>query len=102
MDDENEIERAARALVDAVPAPARVIHLDPYPDDVLSDDHRFVVIVPTLESRFHEMARLDSLLGRIRISADVFVADAEEAARRHAVGSILHEATTKGRVVAES
>lgn len=100
MDD--EIERAASALIGAVPAPAKVIHLDPYPDDVQSDDHRFVVIAPTLGSRFQEMARLDSLLSRMRISADVFVADADEAARPHAVGSVMHEAMTKGRVVAES
>lgn len=61
------------------------------------------MIEPDVEDRFDEMARLDRILGRMLIPAEVIVDTEEEVRRRGSVkGLMIHNAMSEGRVVAES
>lgn len=104
-DDNTTIERAAQALIEAVAAPAKVILFGSRArgdgDDL--SDFDFLVIEREVDNRFDEMARLDRILGRLLIPAEVVVATEEEVQRRGSVkGSVIHNAMSEGRVVAES
>jgi predicted nucleotidyltransferase len=104
-DDGATIERAGKALIEAVPAPAKVIlfgsHARGEADDRSAFD--FLVIEQDVEDRFGEMAKLNTILGHMLIPAEVVVASAEEVRRLGAVkGSLIHTAMSEGRVVAES
>lgn len=98
------IERAGDALIAAVASPAKVILFGPHARGAgdPGTDYRFLVITAEVANRFQESARLDKLLGRLRISADVFIVTEEEADRPQAKGSVIHDALTAGRIVAES
>ncbi len=99
------IERAGRALVDAVAPPSKVILFGaPSSDDAGGGaDYKFLVIEQEVGDRFAEMARLGSLLGRLLIAAEVVVVSADQVERAGAVkGTLIHHALSEGRVIAES
>lgn len=105
MVESEEIERAGRALIEATPAPVRVIlfglHIGG--DGEVRGDYEFLVIEGEMGDRFGEMARLGKILGRLLIPARVVVASEEEVRRDGSVqGTTIHEALDHGRVVAES
>ncbi|MGH2831400.1 MAG: nucleotidyltransferase domain-containing protein [Solirubrobacteraceae bacterium] len=105
MASSEQIDRAGRALIEAVPAPAKVILLGSHARGDADDhsDFDFLVIEPAVDNRFDEMVRLDRILGRMLIPADVIVVSEQYAQKWRAVkGSVIHEAMTQGRVIAES
>jgi predicted nucleotidyltransferase len=105
MAENGEIERAGRALIEAVPAPAKVILIGSYVggDGEIRGDHDFLVIEREVEDRLGEMARLSTILGHMSIPAQVVVASEEEVRRDGSVtGSTIHEALKHGRVIGES
>jgi uncharacterized protein len=66
-------------------------------------DFDFLVIEREVNSRFGEMVRLGRILGRLLIPADVVVVSQEHARKWESVkGTMIHEAMSEGRVVAES
>jgi uncharacterized protein len=99
------IERASRALIDAVAVPAKVILFGSRARGDADDrsDFDFLVIEREVQDRFGEMVRLGRILGRLLIPADVVVVSAEHARKWESVsGTMIHEAIAQGRVVAES
>ncbi|HEY7953406.1 MAG TPA: nucleotidyltransferase domain-containing protein [Solirubrobacteraceae bacterium] len=99
------IERAARALIDAAASPARVILFGSRArgDGDDRSDFDFLVIEREVDDRFDEMVRLDRILGRMLIPADVVVISEQYAQKWGSVkGTMIHEAMTQGRIVAES
>jgi uncharacterized protein len=99
------IERAGRALIDAAPAPAKVIlfgsHARGDADD--GSDFDFLVIEETVPDRLAEAVRLRDALGDFNAPVDVIVMDAALAGRRAKVrGTMVHRALREGRVLAES
>ena len=105
MAESEEIERAGRALIEATPAPAKVIlfGLHVGGDGEVRGDYEFLVIEREVNDRFGEMARLGRILGRLLIPAQVVVASEQEVRRGGSVkGTTLHEALIHGRVIAES
>ena len=105
MAESEEIERAGKALIEAKPAPVKVILIGSYVggDGENRGDYDFLVIVADVEDRFAEMARLSTILGHMLIPAEVVVASEEEVQRRGSVkGSLIHTAMSEDRVVAES
>jgi len=99
------IERAGRALIDAAPAPAKVILFGSRARGD-GDDHSdfdFLVIEREVDDRFGEMVRLGRILGRLLIPADVVVASEEHTRKWESVkGTMIHDAMSEGRVIAES
>jgi predicted nucleotidyltransferase len=99
------IERAGRALIEATAAPAKVILFGSRArgDGDDRSDFDFLVIEREVDDRFGEMVRLGRILGRLLIPADVVVASEEHARKWGSVkGTMIHEAMSEGRVVAES
>jgi uncharacterized protein len=102
---EETIERAGRALIDAASAPARVILFGSRArgDANGHSDFDFLVVERDVADRFDEMARLGRVLGRLLIPADVVVVSEEYAAKWASVkGTLIHEATSRGKLIAES
>lgn len=102
---ELRIERAGRALIGAVPGPAKVIlfgsHARGDADD--QSDFDFLVIQRDVDDRFAETARLGRILGRMLIPADVVVVSDELVEKWGSVeGTLVHDALTHGRLLAES
>jgi uncharacterized protein len=102
---EEMIKRAGRVLIDAAPAPARVIlfgsHARGDADD--GSDFDFLVIEPEAKDRLAEAVRLRRALGDFGAPVDVVVVDAALAERRSKVrGTMVDRALREGRVVAES
>jgi predicted nucleotidyltransferase len=99
------IERAGRALIDAAPAPAKVIL---FGSRARGDAHYgsafdFLVIEETVTNRGAEAVRLRDALGDFKAPVDLIVLDAALAARRAKVqGTVVHRALHEGRVLAES
>jgi uncharacterized protein len=103
--DGETIERAGRALIEATAAPARVIVFGSRArgDADERSDFDFLVIEQEVGDRFGEMARLGRVLGRLLIPADVVVVSEQHAQKWAAVsGTMIHEAMSEGRVIAES
>lgn len=103
--DAETIERAGRASIEATTAPAKVIVFGSRARGDADDrsDFDFLVIEEEVEDRFGEMARLGRLLGRLLIPADVVVGSERHARRWGAVkGTMIHDAMSEGRLVAES
>lgn len=99
------IERAGQALIEAVPAPAKVILFGSRArgDGDDRSDYDFLVIECDVDDRFNEMVRLDRILGRMLIPAEVIVATEEEVRMMESVkGSLIYRAISEGRVIAES
>lgn len=103
--DEATIERAGRALIEATEGPARVILFGSRArgDGDDRSDFDFLVIKRDGENRFAEMVRLGRILGRLLIPADVIVVSEQHARKWGSVkGTMIHQAMSEGRVVAES
>jgi predicted nucleotidyltransferase len=99
------IERAGRALIEATAAPAKVILFGSRARGDSDDrsDFDFLVIEREVDDRFGEMVRLGRILGRLLIPADVVVVSEQHAQKWGSVkGTMIHEAMSEGRVVAES
>lgn len=99
------IERAGRALIDAAPAPAKVILFGSRArgDAGEGSDFDFLVIEEEVENRLTEAVRLRRALGDFKAPVDVIVMDAALAERRAKVrGTMVHRALREGRVLAES
>lgn len=105
MAENEEIERAGRALIEAVPAPAKVILIGSYigGDGEIRGESDFLVIEREVADRLGEKARLGKILGGLSIPVHVVVASEEEVRRDGSVvGTRIHEALNHGRVIAES
>jgi len=102
---EATVERAGRALVEATMTPTKVILFGSRARGDADDrsDFDFLVIEHEVNDRFGEMVRLGRILGRLLIPADVVVVSQEHAQKWESVkGTMIHEAMSEGRVVAES
>lgn len=98
------IERAGRALIEAVAAPSKVILFGSQSGGSAGGaDYKFLVVAPEVDDRFGEMARLDALLGRMLIPAEVIVVSAEQIEKTSGVkGTLIYQALNEGQVIAES
>jgi uncharacterized protein len=99
------IERASRALIDAAPAPAKVILFGSQArgDADEGSDFDFLVIEREIDDRLAEAVRLRSALRGLGAPVDVIVMDEALAERRSKVrGTMVDRALREGRVVAES
>lgn len=66
-------------------------------------DLDFLVVEREVDDRFAEAARLMGVVGRLGVPADVVVVSEDYAREWGAVpGSMVHEALTQGRVVANA
>jgi predicted nucleotidyltransferase len=99
------IERAGRALIDAAPAPAKVILFGSHArgDANEGSDFDFLVIEREVENRLTEEVRLRRVLRGFGAPVDVIVMDEALVQRRAKVrGTMVDRALREGRVVAES
>jgi predicted nucleotidyltransferase len=99
------IERAGRALIDAAPAPSKVILFGSHArgDAGAGSDFDFLVIEDQVEDRLTEEVRLRRVLRGFGAPVDVIVLDTALAERRAKVpGTMVHRALREGRVLAES
>lgn len=102
---EDTIDRAGRALIDAAPAPAQVILFGSRVRGDANDrsDFDFLVVERDVADRFAETVRLGRVLGRLLIPADVVVVSERDAEKWAPVkGTLVHEAMSRGTVIAES
>src|ERR1700689_128225 len=103
--DAETIERAGRALIEATAAPAKVIVFGSRARGDADDrsDFDFLVIEQEVGDRFGGRGGLGRVLGRLLIPADVVVVSEQHARKWAAVkGTMIHDAMSQGRVVAES
>jgi predicted nucleotidyltransferase len=99
------IERAGRALIDAAPAPSKVILFGSHArgDANEGSDFDFLVIEREVENRLTEEVRLRRVLRGFGAPVDVIVMDEALVKRRAKVrGTMVDRALREGRVVAES
>jgi predicted nucleotidyltransferase len=99
------IELAGRALIEATEGPTRVVLFGSRARGDSDDrsDFDFLVIRRDVDDRFGEMVRLGRILGRLLIPADVVVVSEQHARKWESVkGTMIHEAMSEGRVIAES
>jgi predicted nucleotidyltransferase len=92
-------------LVGAVAAPAKVIlfgsHARTDADDGSGFD--FLVIEAEVDDGFAETARLNTLLGHLLIPPEVVIVSARQVEKTGVVkGTLIHQALSQGRVLAES
>jgi uncharacterized protein len=102
---EDTIGRAGRALIDAAPAPAKVILFGSRArgDAKARSDFDFLVVERTVADGFAETVRLGRVLGRLLIPADVVVVSEQYAEKWAPVrGTLVHEAMSQGEVIAKS
>lgn len=102
---EKMIERAGRALIDAAPAPAKVILFGSHArgDADEGSDLDFLVIEREVKDRLAEAVRLRRALQGFGAPVDVIVMDEALVKRRAKVkGTMVDCALREGRVVAES
>lgn len=99
------VERAGRLLADAVPPESRVILFGSHSrgDTKADSDFDFLVIEPSVASKAKEMVRLRGALDPLRVAADVVVVPRAYVEEWGDVpGTMLHDALTEGRVLAET
>lgn len=99
------VERAGRLLAQAAPPQSKVILFGSHSrGDAESDsDFDFLVIEPSVASKAKEMVRLRSVLDPLRVAADVVVYPSDYVEEwRDVPGTMLHDALTEGRVLAET
>ncbi len=102
---ETTIKRAGEALAAEAGESARVILFGSQARGEADDgsDVDFLVVEPEVEDRFAESARLMGLVGRMGVPADVVVVSEAHARRWGQVeGTMIHEALTEGRVLADA
>lgn len=99
------VERAGRLLADAAPPESRVILFGSHGrgDAEADSDFDFLVIEPYVASKAEEMVRLRGALDPLRVAADVVVVPRAYVEEWGDVpGTMLHDALTEGRVLAET
>lgn len=99
------IERAGCLLAEAAPPRSRVILFGSQArEHAASDsDFDFLVIEAEVSSRADEMVRLRDALDPLEIAADVVVMSDEQVSEWGAVpGTMVHDALTEGRVLAQT
>jgi predicted nucleotidyltransferase len=99
------IERAGQLLAEAAPPQSKVLLFGPHGrgDAGTDSDFDFLVIEPSVASKAGEMVRLRGVLDSLRVAADVVVVSHDYAEEWGDVpGTMLHEALTEGRVLAET
>jgi len=99
------VDRAGRLLADAVPPESKVILFGSRGrgDATADSDFDFLVIEPSVAGKAKEMVRLRDVLDPLRVAADVVVVTREYVEERGEVpGTMLHDALTEGRVLAET
>ena len=99
------IEQAGRLLADAAPPKSKVILFGSHVrhDASTESDYDFLVVEPSVASKAKEMVRLRSALDPLGIAADVVVVPTAYMNEWADVpGTLLHEALTEGRVLAEA
>jgi predicted nucleotidyltransferase len=99
------VDRAGRLLADAVPPESKVILFGSRGrgDAGVDSDFDFLVIEPSFASKAKEMVRLREALDPLRLAADVIVVTREYVEEWGEVpGTMLHDALTEGRVLAET
>lgn len=102
---EDTIDRAGCALIEAASTPAKVILFGSRARGDASDrsDFDFLVVERNVADRFAETARLGQVLGRLLIAADVVDVSEQYAEKWTPVrGTLVHEAMSRGTVIAES
>jgi predicted nucleotidyltransferase len=102
---EDDIRRAAEILARNAQAPARVILFGSHAGGTAGrhSDLDFLVVEEDVPSRFDEMVRLRDALPPLGVPVDVLVVSESYAADWGDVrGTVLHEALTKGKVLAAS
>jgi predicted nucleotidyltransferase len=99
------VERAGSLLADAAPPESRVILFGSHgrgeagPDS----DFDFLVIEPSVASKAAEMVRLRAALDPLKVAADVVVVSSGYAeAWGDLPGTLIHDALTEGRVLAQT
>jgi predicted nucleotidyltransferase len=99
------VDRAGRLLADAAPPESKVILFGSRVrgDAGVDSDFDFLVIEPSFASKAKEMMRLREALDPLRLAADVIVVTREYVDEWGEVpGTMLHDALTEGRVLAET
>lgn len=99
------VDRAGRLLADAAPPESKVILFGSRcrGDATADSDYDFLVIEPSVASKAKEMIRLRAALDPLRLAADVIVMTREYVEEWGEVpGTMLHDALTEGRVIAET
>jgi predicted nucleotidyltransferase len=99
------VDRAGRLLANAAPPESKVILFGSYGrgDASADSDFDFLVIEPLVASKAKEMVRLRTALDPLRVAADVVVVPREYADEWGDVpGTLIHDALTEGRVLAET
>jgi predicted nucleotidyltransferase len=99
------VDRAGRLLADAAPPESKVILFGSHGrgDATADSDFDFLVIEPSFASKAKEMVRLREALDPLRLAADVIVVTREYVDEWGEVpGTMLHDALTEGRVLAET
>ncbi|HYM46259.1 MAG TPA: nucleotidyltransferase domain-containing protein [Solirubrobacteraceae bacterium] len=99
------VDRAGRLLAEAAPRQSKVILFGSHVrgDARADSDFDFLVIEPSVASKAEEMVRLRAALDPLRVAADVVVVPREYVDEWGDVpGTMLHDALTEGRVLAET
>jgi uncharacterized protein len=99
------VDCAGRLLADAVPPESTVILFGSHGrgDATADSDFDFLVIEPSVASKAKEMIRLREVLDPLRLAVDVIVMTREYVEEWGEVpGTMLHDALTEGRVLAET
>ena len=99
------IERAGHLLAGAAPPESKVLLFGSHSrgDARADSDFDFLVIEPSVASKAKEMVRLREVLDPLRVAADVIVMSREYVEEWGGVpGTMLHDALTEGRVLAET
>jgi predicted nucleotidyltransferase len=99
------VDRAGRLLADAAPPESKVILFGSQGrgDAGVDSDFDFLVIEPSVASKAAEMVRLRAVLDPLKVAADVVVVPREYAeAWGDVPGTLIHDALTEGRVLAET
>ncbi len=99
------VDRAGRLLADAAPRQSKVILFGSQGrgDAGADSDFDFLVVEPSVASKAKEMVRLRAVLDPLRIAADVMVVPLDYVEEWGDVpGTLLHDALTEGRLLAET
>lgn len=105
MIDDQTIQKAVDALLDAAPAGSEVILFGSYArgDRSRDSDLDFLVIEPELSNRRAESVRLRSALRPLRVPVDVLVVSRQAFdAWKDVPNNVIHEAAREGRSYARA